>query len=137
MRGIYMLMLVSMTLTLMRGHSWLAKEKIQGGIILTTKLATSIKLKVVTAVGHFFYMTLSLQIFIWVDLVLLFVFADLLIETLFKPGSHVNPDHKHKYTHLLAYAVSVHETFKKVRGWRWNGQEECDSVHDQETGVDI
>ena len=45
-------------------------------------------------------------------------FADLLIETLFKPGSHVNPDHKHKYIHLLAYAVSVHETHKKVRHWR-------------------
>lgn len=48
-----------------------------------------------------------------VDLIRVPTFLDLLIETLFKPGSHVNPDHKHKYIHLLAYAVSVHETFKK------------------------
>ncbi|KAK7114702.1 negative elongation factor D-like [Littorina saxatilis] len=48
-----------------------------------------------------------------VDLIRVPVFLDLLIETLFKPGSHVNPDHKHKYIHLLAYAVSVHEAHRK------------------------
>ena len=69
------------------------------------------------------------------------MFADLLIETLFKPGSHVNPDHKHKYIHLLAYAVSVHETHKKVREWNWKGQVgqgvtvlECDSEHKRQGG---
>ncbi|XP_076449373.1 negative elongation factor D-like [Babylonia areolata] len=48
-----------------------------------------------------------------VELIRVPAFLDLLIETLFKPGSHVNPEHKHKYIYLLAYAVSVFETHKK------------------------
>ncbi|KAK7505402.1 hypothetical protein BaRGS_00003564 [Batillaria attramentaria] len=48
-----------------------------------------------------------------VDLIRVPVFLDLLIETLFKPGSHVNPDHKHKYVHLLAYAACVIEVYRK------------------------
>ena len=47
-----MLMLVSMTLTLMQGHSGSAKIKIQCWIISTSKQSTSIKLA--TTVGHFF-----------------------------------------------------------------------------------
>ena len=62
---VYMLMLVSMTLTLIhRGHRGSAKTTIQCWIILTTKQATSIKLA--TTVGHF-YMTLTLQTFIRLD----------------------------------------------------------------------
>ncbi|XP_064640756.1 negative elongation factor D-like [Lineus longissimus] len=38
---------------------------------------------------------------------------ELLIDTLFKPGVRINPDHKPKYIHLLAYAASVMETWKK------------------------
>ncbi|KAG1664297.1 Negative elongation factor C/D [Nymphon striatum] len=38
---------------------------------------------------------------------------DLLVDALFKPGSKINPDHKPKYIYILAYAVSVYETFKK------------------------
>ncbi|KAL8585779.1 hypothetical protein ACOMHN_040561 [Nucella lapillus] len=48
-----------------------------------------------------------------VDLIRVPAFLDLLIETLFKPSSHINPEHKHKYVYLLAYAVSVFETHKK------------------------
>ena len=47
----YLLMLISMTLTLMQGHSGLAKANIQCLIILTTKQATHIKLA--TKVGQF------------------------------------------------------------------------------------
>ena len=62
---IYLLRLVSMTLTLMPGRSGSAKAKIQCGIISTTKQTTSIKLA--TTVGHFFflYVTLTLKTFIW------------------------------------------------------------------------
>ncbi len=35
--------------------------------------------------------------------------------SLFKPGAKINQDHKHKYIHILAYAASVVETWKKVR----------------------
>ncbi|XP_035205730.1 negative elongation factor D-like [Stegodyphus dumicola] len=40
-------------------------------------------------------------------------FLDLLMDALFKPGMKINPEHKPKYIYLLAYAVSVHETYKK------------------------
>ena len=43
-------------------------------------------------------------------------FLDLFMQSLFKPGSKINQDHKHKYIHILAYAASVVETWKKVRG---------------------
>ena len=42
------------------------------------------------------------------------IFADLLIEALFRPGHKVNPEHKFKYIFLLAYAVCVHETWQEV-----------------------
>lgn len=38
------------------------------------------------------------------------------MQSLFKPGSKINQDHKHKYIHILAYAASVVETWKKVEG---------------------
>lgn len=38
----------------------------------------------------------------------------LLIKALFKPGAVVNPDHKHKYIFLLAFATCAHETWRKV-----------------------
>ena len=47
---VYMLMVVSMTLTLMQGHSGLAEEKSQRWIIWTTKQAISILLS--ATVGH-------------------------------------------------------------------------------------
>ena len=50
-RMAYMLMLVSMTLPLMQGHSGLAKAKDQRWIISTNKHAISTKLA--TTVGHF------------------------------------------------------------------------------------
>lgn len=34
---------------------------------------------------------------------------ELLVDALFKPGSKLNPEHKHKYMYLLAYAASVCE----------------------------
>ena len=39
---------------------------------------------------------------------------DLFLQTLFNTKTTMNPDHRHKYTYLLAYAVCVHETWKKV-----------------------
>lgn len=42
-------------------------------------------------------------------------FLDLFMQSLFKPGARINQDHKHKYIHILAYAASVVETWKKVR----------------------
>ena len=37
------------------------------------------------------------------------VVIDLLVQALFRPGANINPDHRDKYTYLLAYAVSVYE----------------------------
>ena len=56
-----MLMFVSMTLTLMPGHSGSAKAKYQRCMLSATKQAISFKLA--TTVGHF-YVTLTLQTFI-------------------------------------------------------------------------
>nr|KAF6423181.1 negative elongation factor complex member C/D [Rousettus aegyptiacus] len=42
-------------------------------------------------------------------------FLDLFMQSLFKPGARINQDHKHKYIHILAYAASVVETWKKCR----------------------
>ena len=64
-------MLVSMTLTLMQGHSGSAKATILGWIISTTKPATGIKLS--TTVGHFGG-TLTLRTFIWLDQLVLGLF---------------------------------------------------------------
>nr|KAF6423182.1 negative elongation factor complex member C/D [Rousettus aegyptiacus] len=41
-------------------------------------------------------------------------FLDLFMQSLFKPGARINQDHKHKYIHILAYAASVVETWKKI-----------------------
>ena len=53
-------MLISMTLTLMQGHSGLAKAKYQRCMLSATKQAISIKLA--TTVGLFFYVTLTLTL---------------------------------------------------------------------------
>ena len=46
--------------------------------------------------------------------VFFFISLELLLEALFKPGQHLNPEHKYKYVYLLAYAASVHETWIEV-----------------------
>ena len=33
-----------------------------------------------------------------------------MVQSLFKPGQSINPEHKHKYLYILAYAVSVYDT---------------------------
>lgn len=40
-------------------------------------------------------------------------FLDLLVDSLFKSGIKINPEHKSKYIYLLAYASSVCEIFTK------------------------
>lgn len=40
-------------------------------------------------------------------------FLDLLVDSLFRTGVKINPEHKSKYIYLLAYAASVTETFTK------------------------
>ncbi len=37
------------------------------------------------------------------------VLIELLVQSLFKPGASINPDHKEKYLYILAYAVSVYD----------------------------
>ena len=68
-----MLMLILMTLNLMQGHSGSAKAKYQRCMLLATKQAIRIKLAI-------FYMTLTLQMLIWVDH-LVFVFCIILYGT--------------------------------------------------------
>ncbi|KAL2091211.1 hypothetical protein ACEWY4_013474 [Coilia grayii] len=48
-----------------------------------------------------------------VELIRVPAFLDLFMQSLFKPGAKINQDHKHKYTHILAYAASVVETWRK------------------------
>nr|CAD7592430.1 unnamed protein product [Timema genevievae] len=48
-----------------------------------------------------------------IDLVRTPQFLELLVDSLFKPGIKLNPEHKYKYIHLLAYASSVFETSGK------------------------
>ena len=55
----YLLMLVSMTLTLMQGHSGSTKANIQCWIISTAKQATSITLA--TTVGHCSFVDLDFE----------------------------------------------------------------------------
>ncbi|XP_055682586.1 negative elongation factor D [Lutzomyia longipalpis] len=43
-------------------------------------------------------------------------FLDLLVDSLFKAGVKINPEHKSKYIYLLAYAASVCETTSKKGG---------------------
>lgn len=48
-----------------------------------------------------------------VSLIRIPLFLDLILDSLFKPGSKINPEHRPKYIYLLAYAVSVVEQIKK------------------------
>jgi negative elongation factor C/D len=48
-----------------------------------------------------------------VSLIRVPLFLDLILDSLFKPGSRINPEHRPKYIYLLAYAVSVVEQSKK------------------------
>uniref|UniRef100_A0A8C3M062 Negative elongation factor complex member C/D n=1 Tax=Chrysolophus pictus TaxID=9089 RepID=A0A8C3M062_CHRPC len=50
-----------------------------------------------------------------VELIRVPAFLDLFMQSLFKPGAKINQDHKHKYIHILAYAASVVEMWKKVK----------------------
>ena len=45
-----------------------------------------------------------------VDLLRIPQLLDLLLDSLFKPGSKIHAEHKYKYIFLLAYAASVYET---------------------------
>lgn len=47
-----------------------------------------------------------------VELLRIPLFLDLLVNSLFKPGTHINPEHKSKYTYILGYSTSVYETWK-------------------------
>lgn len=42
------------------------------------------------------------------------LFLDLFIDGLFIPGIKINPEYKNKYLHILAYATTVAESYKKV-----------------------
>lgn len=48
-----------------------------------------------------------------IDLIRTPQFLELLVDSLFKAGVKLNPDHKPKYIHLLAYAASVVEIYGK------------------------
>lgn len=48
-----------------------------------------------------------------IDLIRTPQFLELLVDALFKPGVKLNPDHKPKYIHLLAYAASVCDIYPK------------------------
>uniref|UniRef100_A0AAY4BPG1 Negative elongation factor D n=1 Tax=Denticeps clupeoides TaxID=299321 RepID=A0AAY4BPG1_9TELE len=52
-----------------------------------------------------------------VELIRVPAFLDLFMQSLFKPGAKINQDHKHKYIHILAYAASVVETWRKWVDW--------------------
>lgn len=43
----------------------------------------------------------------------MFFLTEMLVDSLFKPGVKLNPEHKSKYIYLLAYAASVFEVGKK------------------------
>uniref|UniRef100_A0A4W3J9I5 Negative elongation factor complex member C/D n=1 Tax=Callorhinchus milii TaxID=7868 RepID=A0A4W3J9I5_CALMI len=51
-----------------------------------------------------------------VELIRVPAFLDLFMQSLFKPGAKINPEHKHKYIYILAYAASVVESWKKCWG---------------------
>lgn len=48
-----------------------------------------------------------------VSLIRVPLFLDLILDSLFKPGSRINPEHRPKYIYLLSYAVSIVEQMKK------------------------
>lgn len=51
--------------------------------------------------------TLNITSFFFIDVQ--YVISELLVGSLFRAGVKLNPDHKPKYIHLLAYATSVVE----------------------------
>jgi len=51
-----------------------------------------------------------------VELIRIPQFLNLLVESLFKPGSKINQEHKSKYIYLLAYASSVCDTYSVRKG---------------------
>lgn len=55
-------------------------------------------------------------------------FLDLLVDSLFKVGVKINPEHKSKYIHLLAYAASVCETVSKKGQQRSINKDELKST---------
>ena len=52
-----------------------------------------------------------------------FPLLELLIDSLFKPGSKLNPEHKSKYIYLLAYAASVIDIFRRSQRSKLNQDE--------------
>lgn len=48
-----------------------------------------------------------------VSLIRIPLFLDLILDSLFKPNSRINPEHRPKYIYLLSYAVSIVEQTKK------------------------
>lgn len=62
------------------------------------------------------------------------MFLELLVDALFKPGVKLNPDHKPKYIHLLAYAASVYEIQAKKGQKRVVNRDELQAtIHSIET----
>lgn len=51
-------------------------------------------------------------------------FVELLVDSLFKSGVKLNPEHKPKYIYLLAYAASVCETQTKKGQKRMSNKDE-------------
>ncbi|XP_070575562.1 negative elongation factor D-like [Ptychodera flava] len=50
-----------------------------------------------------------------VELIRIPQLLEIFIHTFFKPGAKIHPEHKHKYIYVLAYAVSVHESWQQGR----------------------
>ncbi|XP_050295137.1 negative elongation factor D [Anthonomus grandis grandis] len=63
-----------------------------------------------------------------IDLIRTPQFLELLVDALFKPGVKLNPDHKPKYIHLLAYAASVSEELPKKGQKRVSNKEELQAT---------
>lgn len=53
---------------------------------------------------------------------------DLLVDSLFKTGVKINPEHRPKYIYLLGYAASVCETFTKKGNKRNINKDELKSI---------
>ncbi|RZB39808.1 negative elongation factor D [Asbolus verrucosus] len=69
-----------------------------------------------------------------IDLIRTPQFLELLVDSLFKPGVKLNPDHKPKYIHLLAYAASVYEMQAKKGQKRVVNRDELQAtIHSVET----
>ena len=54
-------------------------------------------------------LSITTELFITTE-IMLSTTTELLVQTVFKPGSTINPDHKDKYLHILAYAASVYDS---------------------------